>query len=424
MSTLSSQVDDINALVDGLKNLGIVHLNADEKREPGWKYLSVDGKKLLNFACCNYLGLETDPRLREAAKEAIDHYGVQFYTVRAYVSLPPYQELEHLFSQMYGKPAVVMPSTALGHWATMPAIVGSEDAVILDHQVHATVHGIARMIKANGVHIEMIRHNRMDYLENRIQKLSLQYKKIWYMADGVYSMYGDIAPMQDIVSLLDKYEQFHLYIDDAHGMSWAGKHGAGMVIERAPFHERMVLMTSLSKAFGTMGGLAVFPNEEMKNLVRNVGSTLIFTGPIQPALLAASLASVKIHLSDEIYQLQSALKSRIAFFRAKCTELDLPVLGEGESPVFYLATGKKQISASLSKKLIEAGFLTALAVFPSVPHTRSGLRLLPTVNHTFEDITTLLETIAELFPIVLEEENFSKEEILESFKLNHLTESF
>lgn len=424
MSTLSSQVENINEFVDSLKKIGIVHLNADEKREPGWKSISVDGKELMNFACCNYLGLETDIRLREAAKEAIDQYGVQFYTVRAYVSLPPYQELEYLFSKMYGKPSIIMPSTALGHWATMPVIIGSEDAVILDHQVHATVHGIARMIKANGVHIEMIRHNRMDYLENRIKKLSLEYKKVWYLADGVYSMYGDVAPMPEIVELLNKYEQFYLYIDDAHGMSWAGKHGGGMVIERAPFHEKMVLMTSLSKAFGSMGGLAVFPNEEMKNLVRNVGSTLIFTGPIQPALLAASLASVKIHLSDEIYALQSALRERMAFFKDKCVELDLPVLGEGETPVFYLATGKKQISASLSRKLIDAGFLTALAVFPSVPHTRSGLRLLPTVNHSFEDITALLETIAELYPIVLKEENFSKEKILESFGISHLAETF
>ena len=423
MSTLSSQVDAINSLVTNLRDLGIVHLNADQKTIPGWRNISVQGKELLNFACCNYLGLETDIRLIQAAKEALDRYGVQFYSVRAYVSLPPYQELESLFSKMYGKPAIIMPSTALGHWATIPVIVGENDAVILDHQVHATVHSIARMVKANGIHIEMIRHSRMDYLENRIQKLSQQFKKVWYMADGVYSMYGDIAPVTEIHDLLDRYEQFHLYIDDAHGMSWAGKNGCGMVIERAPFHDKMILMTSLSKAFGTMGGLAVFPNDPVKNLVRNVGSTLIFTGPIQPALLGASLESAKIHLSDEIYFLQGALRERIDFFMNKCIELDLPILGMGESPVFYLATSKKQASALLSKKLIEAGFLTAIAVFPSVPHNRSGLRLLPTLNHSFEDITALLETIAMLLPEVLQEVGLSKEELYKTFNLSLSKES-
>ncbi len=417
MSILSSHVDILNQRALILRERGIIHLNADEKSTPGWRHLSVQGNQMLNFGCCNYLGLESDPRLREAAKEAIDRYGVQYYSVRAYVSLPPYQELEHNFSLMFGKPAVVMPSTALGHWAAMPILVGSEDAIILDHQVHTTVQEIARMVKANGTHVEMVRHNRLDYLESRIRKLSIQYKKIWYMADGVYSMYGDVAPMSGIHDLLNRYEQFHLYIDDAHGMSWTGKNGTGMVTQLVPFHPKMVLITSLSKAFGCMGGLAIFPDEATKAKVRNVGSTLIFTGPIQPALLAAALECTKIHLSNEIYEMQAALKERLDFMKNRAVELNLPILGNGETPVFYLGTSKPEVCYGMVKRLMEAGFFPALAVFPSVPYHRSGMRLLPTLYHSLEDIAALLEAIAGLLPQVLKEENFSLDEIREAFDL-------
>src|SRR6185436_14972501 len=120
----------------------------------------------------------------------------------------------------------------------------------------------------------------------------------WYMADGVYSMYGDYAPLKDIMQLLYNHEQLHLYVDDAHGMSWAGKNGAGFAKTILPRHERMFLVTSLNKAFAAGGGCLVYPNDDWKRKVRNCGSTMIFSGPVQPPLLGAAIASAQIHLSD------------------------------------------------------------------------------------------------------------------------------
>ncbi|MEK7254567.1 MAG: aminotransferase class I/II-fold pyridoxal phosphate-dependent enzyme, partial [Bacteroidota bacterium] len=358
----------------------------------------------------------------QAAIEAIRQYGVQFYCVRAYLSLPPYEELEEAMSRIFRKPAIVMPSTALGHWATIPVIISPDDAIILDNQVHATVQMSAAIAKANGTHLERIRHNRLDYLENRIAKLSKTHRKVWYMADGVYSMFGDVAPMADLHELLDRHEQFYLYVDDAHGMSWAGRNGAGWALSKAPFHPKMVLISSLSKAFGTMGGVAVFPNEEMKTLVRNLGSTLIFTGPIQPALVAASLASAKIHLSDEIYSLQAKLSGRAQFLREKASELDLPFLPNEETPVFYLACGKMEVAFRLSKLMMENGFYAGFAIYPSVPLNQAGLRILPTVNHSLEDISNVLNALAELLPEALEAEGFSMDEIWQSFRYQQLVQ--
>ena len=219
----TQQLRFVNELAFHLRDRGIIHLTTDGHPMPDRRLLHVDNKELLNFSSCNYVGLEADSRLKQAAIAAIEKYGVQFYTVRAYVSLQPYEELESLLDQMYGLPTVVMPTTMLGHITCMPVLVEAVDAVILDHQVHTSVQVTAKILKSQGTHIEMVRHNRMDYLENRINKLKDQYKKIWYFADGVYSMYGDIAPMKPLYELMETYEQFHVYIDDSHGMSWTGK---------------------------------------------------------------------------------------------------------------------------------------------------------------------------------------------------------
>ncbi len=418
MTKLASQVEFVNELAFKLRDLDLIHLIADSHPMPDRRMLHLSDRPIHNFTSCSYLGLETHPLLKEAAKKAIDDYGINFYVSRAYISLNMYEELESLFEQMFGNEVVIMPTTALGHWAALPVLIGDGDAVILDHQVHTSVQMATKIVKTNGAHVEMIRHNRMDYLESRIKKLSSQYNKIWYLADGVYSMYGDVAPMDELHQLLEKYDNFHLYIDDAHGMSWTGKNGAGYVMSQGPLHPRMVLITSMGKAFGTSGAVAVFNDNQMKEKVRNCGSTLIFTGPLQPPTLAASIASAKIHLSDEINVLQNALSERIRFFDNKAAELGLPIIEGGKTPVFYLGTGKVEVAQNLTNRLKNAGFLTCIAVFPSVPYHRAGLRLLSTVHNEFEDIELLLETVAEELPKALRDENFSMEQIHNAFEIN------
>ncbi|MCB9274617.1 MAG: pyridoxal phosphate-dependent aminotransferase family protein [Lewinellaceae bacterium] len=122
--------------------------------------------------------------------------------------------------------------------ATIPIIVDEKDAVVLDMQVHNSVQMAVQQLKAQGVSITMIRHNDMDALEAKIVQLRNKHRKVWYFADGVYSMYGDFAPMQRLKELMDQYEPFHLYIDDAHGVSWAGENGIGVVCSQLFYHEK------------------------------------------------------------------------------------------------------------------------------------------------------------------------------------------
>ncbi|MBI5917526.1 MAG: aminotransferase class I/II-fold pyridoxal phosphate-dependent enzyme [Bacteroidetes bacterium] len=418
MATQSNnQTYFVNELAIKLREMGIIHLSMDDEPMPDRRILHLEGREILNFSSCNYVGLEADERLKNAAIDAINRYGVTYYCVRAYMSLHPYEELEHLMQQIFGFPAVVMPTTMLGHLSCLPTLVSDKDAVILDHQVHTSVQMTTRILKANGTHVEMIRHNRMDYLENRINKLKNDYQKIWYLADGVYSMYGNLAPMGELYQLMEQHEQFHVYIDDSHGMSWTGKNGSGTVLEGMPFHPHLVLISSLGKAFGASGGVAVFHDQYSRELVRNCGSPLIFTGPLQPATLGAAVASARIHVSDEITGLQQRLKNKIRYFQQKAASLGLPIVSKDGTPIFFLGTGKFEVGSRLVLALKEEGMFSCLACYPSVPYNNTGIRFLLTGHHTEADMDRLLEAAARLLDRILLEEKFSMEQIYKAFDM-------
>lgn len=396
--------------------LGIILLSTEDEKLDG-RRITVFGKQLINFSSCSYLGLEHHPRVKEKAIEAIQNYGTQFSSSRAYISIGLYRELENQLSMMFEAPVVVSASTTLGHISNMPVLIGSKDVVILDAQVHASVQTAVQFLKSRNVPIELIRHNRMDILEDRILELKDKYEKIWYMADGVYSMYGDYAPLEELMKMLNQYEQLHLYIDDAHGMSWIGKHGTGYAKTGLPRHQRIFLVTSLNKAFAAGGGALIYPNEEWKRKVRNCGSTMVFSGPVQPPSLGAAIASAEIHLSDEIYKLQNQLKDKIKFFVETAKKLELPLISKTLSPIKFIGVGKPGVGYSMVRRLMDAGYYINLSVFPSVSYNNTGLRL-PLTNHlTYEDIEGVLTAIARELPIALQEEDSSMKSIYQAFKM-------
>ncbi|MEM8907780.1 MAG: aminotransferase class I/II-fold pyridoxal phosphate-dependent enzyme, partial [Bacteroidota bacterium] len=289
--------------------------------------------------------------------------------------------------------------------------------VILDHQVHASVQNTVKMLRGAGTRVEIVRHNRMDHLEDRIQKLIPQHQKIWYMADGVYSMFGDCAPAKALYALMEQYEQFHVYFDDAHGMSWTGKNGAGYILDQIPYHPQMVLISSLTKSFGTQGGAMVFANEEMKNLVKNCGSTLMFSSPIVPSTLGASIASAKIHLSDELPELQEELQERMDYFVEVAHQLQLPIVGSDyNTPIFFIGVGTPDIGYRLAQRLLKAGFFASVAVYPSVPYHNTGLRFTINRHLTFKDIKNVLHVLSVELDRALKEGNHEKEKIFKAFR--------
>jgi 7-keto-8-aminopelargonate synthetase-like enzyme len=409
-------LDTIDEVTNISANLGIAQLNVEDEFLNG-RTVHVNGREVVNFGSCSYLGLEKHPSIIQGVIDCVTRFGSQFSSSRAYASVTPYAEAEGLLEEMFERPVLLAATVTLGHLSNIPVLVGDHDAVILDLQVHACVQTAAQLLKARGVHVELIRHNRVDLLEERIIELQQKHEKVWYMADGVYSMYGDFLPINDLYVLLDKFPQFNLYVDDAHGTGWAGKNGTGYVLSQKPFHERLFLVAGLAKSFAACGGVLVFPDERSKRKVRNCGGTFIFSGPIQPPMLGAIIASAKLHLSPEIKHFQLELQKRVDYFVETCKSFKLPLIGESNSPIFFIGVGKPGVGYNMVTRIMNKGFYINLSVFPSVPYKNTGLRIPLTVNHTFEDIYNLLAIIAEQLPFALNDNNSSLDEINKAFKI-------
>lgn len=420
-NSVKSKHEQILELLDEVsisgKKLGII-LQTVEDDEFDGRHVTLKGKKLKNFSSCSYLGLDLDQRLMGGAIDAITRFGVQFSSSRSYLSSPLYGELEEKLAKIFDAPAAVFNTTTLGHLSNLPILIGDEDAIVMDVSVHSSVQMAVSLLKERNIHVEIIRHNRLDLLEDRVKELSLTHKKIWYLSDGVYSMFGDLAPVKEIVKLMDIYEQLHLYIDDAHGMSWSGENGAGYVRSEVPKHDRMYLTTSLGKAFGASGGVMIFPNEEEFRRVHDYGKTSIFSIQIPPPILGAAVASAKIHLSSEIYTLQKQLQDRIKYFNQTAKLLEIPMISEDISPVRFVCLGKPQMGYNMVSRLVNNGYYVNLSVFPSVSYNNTGMRIPLSLHMSKDDINGLLNQIAQQLPLAMADTGTSMKEINRYFKMD------
>jgi 7-keto-8-aminopelargonate synthetase-like enzyme len=415
MENLSPQVI-ANRNVSKAKELGLIQVNVEKIGHDG-KSFEKNGKQIKYFTSCSYVGLENDIRLKNAAIEAMSNFGVQFSSSRAFLEIPLYSEVESLLTDIFERPTLLAPTTSLGHMSLIPFVVGKDDLLVLDKLVHSSVQVASGLAKGNGTEMTILKHNRMDELEDLIQKSSSKYSKIWYMIDSVYSMHGDVAPLEEIVYLLNRYENFYCYVDDAHGMSWAGKHGRGYVFDKIDYHEKMVFITTLAKGFGVSGSAMVFHSEEMKNISRNISPALMFSGPIQPANLGALLESSKIHLSDEIYERQDKLKDLIRYFTITAKGLGLPLVSEDLTPIFFIGVGSTEIGFELAKRMLEDGFYINIAGFPAVAHNKAGLRITVTHHLSIEDIYEMLSRLASHFADMEKKNHIVKENIYKAFAL-------
>ncbi|GAA4838658.1 aminotransferase class I/II-fold pyridoxal phosphate-dependent enzyme [Algivirga pacifica] len=382
----------INGIIENASQKGIIQQSTEDQAFSN-AMVRIEGKTMVNFGSCSYMGLEFHPTLKQKTKEAVEKYGTQFSSSRSYLSIGMYDELEALFARIYEKPVVLAATTTLGHFATIPTIIGDNDAVILDYQAHSSMQVAVKLLKERLVKVDRVEHNNMEQLEKKLKTLSKTYDRVWYLADGVYSMYGDFAPMKELERLLNKYKKFHLYIDDAHGMGWAGENGVGYVRTEIKHHDRMVLVMSLAKSYAATGGLLVFPNEEMKKLVKNCGSTLMFCGPIQPPMLGAALASARLHCSAELPALQQELQEKVAFTNRRLRELGIPQIVENNSPLFFIPVGVPEHVSEILLRMKKQGYFLNAAFFPAAPMKRGGLRFLITRNVSYEQIEGMLTTL-------------------------------
>ena len=413
-------LDTIGDFILNAKKEKLVHLYTEGEFFDG-RHIQVKGQHLFHFGTTGYLGLEQDQRLKDAAIDAIQRYGTQFPLSKTYVSFVIYKELEECLQKIYRRPIVVTKNSTLAHIGVLPSIVRDEDAFILDQQVHASVQNACQLLKPRGISVQLIKHNDMDMLEDMIKRLRNKHQKIWYAADGVYSMFGDVIPLDRLLPLMDKYPQLHLYIDDVHGMSWAGEHGSGYVMSQLKeLRERIVLIGTLSKSFGASGSVVAFGDDHLYEAFRIFGGPQTFSAQLEPASVAAALASAKIHLSDEIYELQQDLAEKVRYCNELIRQTDLPLIQENACPVHFIGTALPAVAYNFARRLMNAGFYINVATFPVVPVKNTGIRFTISRHNQKAEIKALVEAMASHFPKALEEENYSLEQVRNAFKLPFL----
>ncbi|MFC3809905.1 aminotransferase class I/II-fold pyridoxal phosphate-dependent enzyme [Lacihabitans lacunae] len=419
MFEISKELEWVNDTFNTAKSSGVFKAVAEDGSYDGHK-LVLNGKEVVFFGNCSYMGLDQDMEVRQAAKDAIDKYGCYFSSSRSFMGLDIFEQMEEKLEQMFEQPVNVTTSTTFAHISNLPLLIGKKDVVIIDHLVHSSLQTALKICTADGIHTEIIRHSRLDLLEDRIKALKETHHRIWYMIDGVYSMMGDGAPMKELEQLMNTYEQFYVYADDAHGTSWTGKNGSGYVMNEIKYHAKLFMGLSMSKGFGIGGGLMIYPDKETKELVKNLGKTMIFSGPPHPSVVMSAIKAAEIQMRPQFADLQLDLKRKIEYFWKKATQLNLPISGNFKTPIFFIGAGTTENIINIAAHLIETGSFVNVCSYPSVPMKNTGLRMTLSRFITYADIDNLLENMNLAMTILEAQGKLDREKVKKAFSPKEL----
>ena len=370
--------EDIKALQDqGL----YVTIRTIGSPQEGW--VTVDGKRVLNFCSNNYLGLANHPRMKEAAKKAIDDLGVGPGAVRSIAgTMSIHLELEKRlaeFKQVEG--AVSFQSGFSANLAVIPALVGRGDIIFSDELNHASIIDGSRLSRAKIVRYE---HCNPDSLREVIEQ-ETEFRRRLIITDGVFSMDGDIAPMDKLADIADEYG-IPVMTDDAHGEGVLGRGGRG-IVDHFDVHGRVdVEVGTLSKAFGVMGGY-VAGRKEVVEWLRQQGRPFLFSSASTPADVAACIAAVD--LLEESTELVDRLWDNTRYFKAEMKNLGFDT-GQSETPITPVMLGEAPLAFAFSKKLFEEGLFAMALGFPTVPRGKARIRVMLSAMHSREDLDTAL----------------------------------
>jgi 7-keto-8-aminopelargonate synthetase-like enzyme len=385
-------VEILHDIARRLRLAEIAQLTAEDEPLDG-RLLTLGRRRVVNFGSCSYLGLETDPRLVEAAQRATARYGTSFPTSRAYLSAPPYARLTALLAEIAGgRPVALGSSTALLHAAALPVVVAPGDTVAYDAEVHASVQSLLPTLAALGARCTAVPHQGLAHVE---AIAGVNPGRTFYLCDGVYGMRGDTLPLDALWRALERNPRLWAYVDDTHGAGWTGRHGAGWVLGQRPLHDRMFVVIGMSKGFAAGGGFIACPHAELADAIASVGGPSVFSGPLQPPLLGAAVAAAELMLSSELPSLQARLGEWIRYFDAECRRHGLTGVIPSATPIKFLHVGSAQRATAICRRVLDEGFFTNVAIFPTVGVDAAGVRVLLNLHQTPHDITRLVRSLRD-----------------------------
>jgi glycine C-acetyltransferase len=354
-----------------------------------------DGKKVINLASNNYLGLTTHPKLREAALEATKKYGVGSGAVRTIAgTMKLHMELEEKIAKFKNVEAcVVFQSGFTANAGTVSAILGKEDFIISDELNHASIIDGCRLSRAK---ILVFRHKDAAHAEEQLATLKDQPGKKLLISDGVFSMDGDIGPLPALCDAAEKYGAI-MMVDDAHSSGVLGRQGRG-TIDHFNVHGRVdIQVGTLSKAIGALGGY-VCGTKDFIEFLYHRARPFLFSTSHPPSVAATCIAAFDV-LQNEPEHMER-LWDNTRFFKKELGLLGFNIGGQNtpasETPITPIIIGDGRATMEFSKKLFENGVLGTGIAFPTVPEGKARVRTIMTAAHNKDMLTEALDVLKKV----------------------------
>ena len=354
-----------------------------------------DGKKVINLASNNYLGLTTHPKLREAALEATRKYGVGSGAVRTIAgTMKIHMELEEKIARFKNVEAcVVFQSGFAANAGTVSAILGKEDFIISDELNHASIIDGARLSRAK---ILVFRHKDLAHAEEHLASVKDQAGRKLLISDCVFSMDGDIGALPGLCDLAEKYGAI-MMVDDAHASGVLGRNGRG-TIDHFKVHGRVdVQVGTLSKAIGALGGY-VCGSRDLIDFLYHRARPFLFSTSHPPSVAATCIAAFEV-LEQEPERIDK-LWENTRFFKKELGNLGFNIGGvntpASETPITPIIIGDGKLTMEFSRELFKEGVLGTGIAFPTVPEGKARVRTIMTATHTRRELEQALEVLKKV----------------------------
>jgi glycine C-acetyltransferase len=361
----------------------------DDMQAPVCTY---DGKRVINLASNNYLGLTAHPKLREASIAATKKYGVGSGAVRTIAgTMKIHMELEEKIARFKNVEAcVVFQSGFAANAGTVSSILGKEDFIISDELNHASIIDGARLSRAK---IKVFRHKDVAHAEELLKEVAAEPGRKLLITDGVFSMDGDIGPVDKLCDLADKYGAI-MMVDDAHASGVLGRNGRGSV-DHFGCHGRVdVQVGTLSKAIGSLGGY-VCGSRDLIDFLYHRARPFLFSTSHPPSVTATCIAAFDL-LESEPERIER-LWENTRYFKAELGRMGFDIGGvttpASETPITPIIIGDGRLTMDFSRALFDAGLMATGIAFPTVPEGKARIRTIMTSEHTRAELDEALETL-------------------------------
>src|SRR5437868_5825469 len=397
MPTQTARANPLFYLTDQLNDLKAkgTHFRLRVLEDEQAPVCTFDGKKVINLASNNYLGLTTHPKLREAALDATRKYGVGSGAVRTISgTMKIHMELEEKIARFKNVEAcVVFQSGFAANAGTVSAVLGKEDFIISDQLNHASIIDGARLSRAK---ILVFEHKNVADAEAKLASVKDQPGKKLLISDGVFSMDGDIGPLPGLCDLAEKYGAI-MMVDDAHASGVLGRNGRGTVDHFKMDGRVDIQVGTLSKAIGALGGY-VCGSRELIDFLYHRARPFLFSTSHPPSVAATCIAAFDV--LEQEPQLMEKLWENTRFFKKELGNLGFNIGGvntpASETPITPIIIGDGKLTMEFSRELFKEGVLGTGIAFPTVPEGKARVRTIMTATHTREQLDNALTVLSQV----------------------------